>query len=373
MVSRENLIAQALEIRGKAMGFFLKSWKTLQEGTQPRGEKTPQERVGVDLGQSHLRVLALEIHENKPRISFLHVEKRPASNEEISKRLRSLFTEKGLASKGIRIALRGQGVVTRILNFPQMKKEDFSSSIKYEAEKYIPFKSDEVVVDFQILNENIQRGNSKFMEVLLVAAKKIEIEQVLSLYQQAGFTVELIDLSAFAVANLIESLIPEAEKASMGFIDMGTENSTFGILLRGKPVFLRDISFGGSDVIKLIRRKLGLEPEAVLNLLENPSKMTAEFRKVVELGLANLLAELKLSLGYYLDHVAGAEPLGQLFVVGGGFRFAQDLKFLEQEINIPLRRLECVSRMEMGPGVDASLVKKNEDLLSVAAGLCLRP
>ena len=354
------------------MGFFLNFRKTFQKMGDPSDTgKNPEVHVAVDLGQSHLLVLAVDKQTAKPVISNFRLEPRPASKEEIAERLKTIFREEALNPEGVRIALKRQGVVVRALAFPQMSEADFESALRYEIEKYIPFKADEVILDFQIFKENIQRGNAKVMETLLVAVRRSEIYEELGPFQNAGLKVGLIDVGAFAVANAIETVSPTAKEEPVGFLDVGTEMSNFGILLEGRPVFMRDISFGGIDLANLLRRKLGLDSAAIQAAVERGGEVS-EWKPVLEQGIESLATELKVSIGYYLDHVPDAKPLQSLFLSGGGLRLMGNLEPLEQQLKIPARRLNVLSQLSVEARVDTALLKKNEDLLSVALGLCLR-
>jgi len=245
--------------------------------------------------------------------------------------------------------------------------------LQYEVEKYIPFKSNEVILDFEILKENIpQEGDSKTLELLLVAVKDSEVRELLGLFQRAEIEIEVIDIAALAFANLIEFVLPASREACVGFVDMGEESSTFGIALRGKPIFIRNISFGGGDVLKLLKRKLGLEAEAVLEIQRDAERQTEEYKLVVEQAFSGLLRELKLSVGYYLDHISGAEPIQTLLIAGGGFRFFSETEYLARELKVRVERLGILSRVSVGSGIDAAVFKKSEDLLPSALGLCLR-
>lgn len=328
--------------------------------------------VGIDLGQSHLVVLGLQKKLGKAEVTHFRLEARPATPEAVTERLKAVFKEEGLNPENVRVAFKDQGIVIRILTFPQMKKEEFASAIQYEAEKYIPFKLSEVMLDFQILSEGISRGNSEVMEVLLVAVKQAEIYRFLRPFQDAGLRVQLVDIGAFAFANALEYLLPETKEQTIGFLDVGTESSTFGVAMHGRPVFIRDISFGGIDILNLIKRKLGLTPEAVWALEQNAERIGTEYRAVVEQSLATLVGELKLSVGYYMDHVAEAQAIESLYLGGGGARFAFSSEYLGREIRIPTLSLKITPRIEVRPGLDSSVLEKEATLLPVALGLCLR-
>jgi len=328
--------------------------------------------IGVDVGRAHLLVLGVERNPNGIEITHFCLEPRPTSPDEVSARLRALFEQEKLNPQDVRTAIKTDGMVIRILSFPQMKKSELSSMLHYEAEKYIPFKSSEVVLDFQILTENIMKGESRTMEVVLVAVKQSEIQTFLSLFQKAKIELGLIDVGAFALSNLLEYLLPETGTEPTAFLDMGMETSTFGILLKGRPLFIRDISFGGGDILKLLKRKLGLDAGQATQLTQKGADVSAEYRAVVEQALSGLVNELKLSLGYYQDHAPGAAGVQALFVFGGGFRLLPDLKYLEKEIQLSVRRPDLFSKVRIQPHLDQASIKANADLLSTAFGLCVR-
>lgn len=354
------------------MGFFFNFWKRIQKKEFGIRGKRPTQTVAVEIGQSHLLVLGVEKRAGKPEICHFRLEPRPSAMEAMSERLRAIFREEGLEPAGVRTALKSSGMVIRILTFPQMKKSELGSMLQYEIEKYIPFKLNEVYFDFDVLREDIPSGDSKKMEMLLVAVKQQEIRELLEIFQKAEIKVDVIDVGAFAFANLLEFLSGESATQPTGFLDMGTDTSTFGIVLRGKPIFIRDISFGGGDILKLLKRRLGLDADTALAIQKERSQMTPEYKAVVEQALSGLLNELKLSLGYYSDHISHAEPLQKLYIAGRGFRFIPDLGYLEREVKIPTHRPDIFSRVAVASHLDESVLKKNEDLLPSTLGLCLR-
>lgn len=329
-------------------------------------------RIAVDLRQSHILVLAVEKKGIALEITHFRSEPRLESVEAVANQLREIFKQEGLETQGVRTLLKGQGVVIRHLTFPQMKKEEFASAIQYEAEKYIPFKTAETILDFHILAENIVRGNSKFMEVLLVAAKLSEISQLLSIFQKAGLEVELIDVAILSIANLLELVCNEAKERVIGFLDMGTEICTFGVLSHGKPLFVRDISFGETDILKFLERKLGLSQEEAFKIQKDISQASPEYKQAVEQVFASFMSEFKLSLNYYLDRVPGADLIQTLFIMGGGFRFLPDHEFVEKQVQIPIKRVGLLSFAETLSKLDQAFLKDNEDIILPALGLCLR-
>lgn len=343
------------------MGFFSK-----------KRTQSPSQIVAVDLGQSHLLVLATEKKSEGIEISNFRMEKRPSTPELVSSRLREIFRSDNLLTSGVRAGLKSDGTVIRILTFPQMKRSEIESMLQYEAEKFIPFKVSEVVLDFQILKEEIQRGDHQLMEILLIAVKKKEIEGLLSIFQNGGLRLGLLDVCAFSISNLLEFTYPQLASFPISFLDMGVNSSNFGILVKNNPVFIREISYGTTDIFKQLKRKLGISAES-LEEKDIVKKMnTPEYQAVIEQSLLSLVNEIRLSLGYYLDHSTGTEPIQSMYVMGGGFRFVPDLKRLSEQCGLPIARPDFFSRFSTGSGVNVDLLKHNEDLIPSALGLCVR-
>ncbi len=363
MISAQNPTALLEVWKERALGFFLKRASV---------SSAPQQIVGVDLGHSHLLVLTVEKKPDRVEISNFFLAPRPESPEALSEQLKTIFAEQKLNPHGVRTAIKTEGMVIRILNFPQMKKSELASMLHYEAEKYIPFKASEVVMDFQILGENISKGDAQVMEVVLVAVKQSEISAFMSGFQKAGIELGVIDVDAFALANLLEYVAPETARAPTAFLDVGRETSSFGIVRGGRPLFIRDISFGGGDILKLLKRKLGIESSAALALTQESLVKDPSLKAVAEQALSSLVNELKLSLGYYMDHAPASASVETLYVFGGGFRFFSPLNYLGKEIEISVKRPELFSKIHVQPHLDAAKLKANEDLLPIALGLCLR-
>gem|GEM_PF-964966 len=363
VISVQNPIALLEGWKERAMGFFLK---------RPPVPFPAQQIVGVDVGRAHLLVLGVERKTEGMEITHFCLEPRPNSPDEVSARLKTIFEQERLNPQDVRTAIKTDGMVIRILSFPQMKRSELTSMLHFEVEKYIPFKSSEVVLDFQILAENIQKGESKTMEVVLVAVKQSEVQSFLSVFQKAKIELGLIDVGAFALSNLLEYLLPNTGKEPAAFLDMGMETSTFGILFKGRPLLIRDISFGGGDILKLLKRKLGLETDRVVQLTQKGAEANPEYCAVAEQALSGLVNELRLSMGYYQDHVQGAAGVQTLFVFGGGFRLLPDLQYLEKETQLLVRRPDLFSKVHVQAHLDLASIKANADLLSTALGLCVR-
>lgn len=328
--------------------------------------------MACDFGKS--KIVFLEIEKSAAGIKLLKFQKiaRPQEKEKDPLVLKEAFESGGYHSRKIRISVKGQGVIIRFVQFPQMKVEELRNAISFEIDQYIPFKSHEVVWDFHVLEENLQASNGPAMNVLLAAVKRDELYATIKVFQDAGLEIELIDVDSLAAMNALAFFYPERFQMPVAILDIGTEISTLSVIHQGKPRFIRDISFGGLDILKRLKRKLGLSQEQALEQIEVDRVPTPEAALVLKESLDDLVSDLKVSINYYLDQVPSAEPVKQLFMGGGGGYHPMVIETLKASLGFEVEAMDVLSKIQTSQEIDSTLIKKNQGLLPVSLGLLIR-
>src|SRR4051794_3742321 len=119
--------------------------------------------------------------------------------EAVSETLRGLFREnKGLA-KRVRIGVANQKIVVRPLELPYLSDaKELDAAVRFHAHDQLPMPIDQAVIDFQPL-EVVQGPETRQQRLLLVAARRDMVANVVSAVRGAGLRPEGVDLSAFAM------------------------------------------------------------------------------------------------------------------------------------------------------------------------------
>ncbi len=330
-------------------------------------------RVACDFGKT--KIVFLEIQKTPQAITLTKFQKIPRSTqpEKDAELLKQAFEAGAYTTNRVRISVKGQGVIIRFIQFPTMKIAELRSAVAFEVDQYIPFKSHEVVWDLHILEENVSLAvGGTGMNVLLVAVKRDELYTMIQTFQNAGLEIEMIDVDALASINALEFFYPEQFNSSTGILDIGTEISTLSIIHHGRPRFIRDISYGGLDILKRLKRKLGLSHEHAMEQIEVDRQPTPEATVVLKESLGDLISDLKVSLNYYFDQVPSAEPVKTLFIGGGGGYHPIVIETLGSQLGFSVETMQILGKFQLANTVDAELVKKNQGLLPVTLGLCVR-
>ncbi|MSR76979.1 MAG: type IV pilus assembly protein PilM [Candidatus Omnitrophica bacterium] len=330
-------------------------------------------RLACDLGKTKLVFLeVLKTGEEVQVTRFLKIP-RPEEGGDVPALLKQAQTEGGFQTSKIRISVKGQGVIIRFVQFPQMSDEELRGAITFEAEKYIPFKSEEVIVDYHVLEREIQTVSGKVMNILLVAVKRDEIYPLIQQYQDAGFQVELIDTDALAFLNAMEFLYPEDFQKNTGILDFGSEISTLGIIRGGKPQFIRDIAFGNQDLVKRLKRKTKVPFEEVLKQLWQASaNPPAELEQALSDSLEPLSADLKVSLDFYSDQMQVAEPLQKIFISGAIGAYPVVSQMFAKIFGFEFAMIDILPKVKIAETLKREEVTQMSPIFPIALGLCLR-
>lgn len=134
------------------------------------------EILAVELGSSQLRVIHGDVSGSLLRIhDFAAEETLIANPENAVHQLESLLERKRLHSYPAALALSGPGVVHRQLDFPLMPLDELSLVVAREMHAVGGAGGDEVVFDWEVIEEN-DSGNLKLSRVLVAIAPKLQVE-----------------------------------------------------------------------------------------------------------------------------------------------------------------------------------------------------
>jgi len=337
--------------------------------SKTRGESG--NRVGIDIGTSSVKILQISGPPDKPSIAAIgYRETSGLSAVELSDSIKSLADEAKVSSKDAHISISGPSVIVRFISLPRMDDNALKGAIKYEAEKFIPYNVNDCTLDFQTLRKDDK--DNKF-SVLLVAAKKDYVLEKIRTVEKASFSVKVVDVDSFAVANaFLRNLPGGALEKSFAVLNIGATYTNLSILKGESIFFARDIALGGNDFTFSISKKLGLDQKAAQQLkVSTPKEKEASVSDCIKGVFGDLMDEVKLSFGYY-ENQAG-KGIDEIYVSGGGSNIIGLEQMFEESLGSkpifwnPLKFLEP-SSVEDRPGMP----DKAPGSFCVAAGLLVR-
>ena len=280
--------------------------------------------VGVDIGTSSIKVCEVT-EDRKGARSLVRFGYHPLPPQTIVdghimnagaivEGLERLFNK--ARRKDVALRVSGHSVIIKKVTMPMMTAAELTEQINWEAEQHIPFELSDVQIDYQVVARREDQGQ---MDVLLVAAKKEEIGDLINLAAEAGLRPRIVDLDAFTVQNCYEAAygLP-ADDQNVVLLHIGASLTTLNILSGGTTAFTRDVVNGGNAITDEIQRQLGVSHEEAEAFKcgtaggEIPAEVDGIVRDVVD-GLAG---EIQRSLDFYLA-TSGEREINRVCVSGG--------------------------------------------------------
>ncbi len=318
------------------------------------------EAAGLEIGTSALKVVDLRAG-TPPSLGALAMRPLPPGliqDDQIldaaglAQEIKALFEEAGINKRFVVTAVSNQQAITRNIGVPKMTLQELEEAIKWEAERYIPFPIEEVVLDYYVLDnpEDVEEGGQ--LEVVIAAARLDLVTQQVDYLKIAGLEPVVIDIKPFSLLRSLKgSLLGEhlnkttltgktyTEADEIGVVLEIAASSTTITLVRGERVLMnRNIGVSGDDFTAAIQRSFGLDfdsaeevkldygtatiptedEEELLNFDAkreqfSPSRVYESLRPV----LVDLTTEIRRSLEFFRVQ-AGDANISRMLVTGGG-------------------------------------------------------
>lgn len=206
-------------------------------------KRRPQ--LGIDLGDATIK-LAMIKPGRRPRVEFLTNQPLPQTAISVGTILDPdaigmIIREQLGFWKGnfdTVVAVSGHFVALRILKLPKMNKDELDTAIRFESMSMLPFPLESSYWDYETYTRQ------EHLEVLVAAAEKEPVDQVVACLGAAGLTPCAVEPSAIALARSLKIQLGEDIAA---VLDLGSILRELTIYRRAVPIFYRSLSGTGGD------------------------------------------------------------------------------------------------------------------------------
>src|SRR6186997_2276347 len=304
--------------------------------------------VGVDIGASGVKVC--QVRESRRGLGLMRLGFVPLSSQAIVDgqvmdqaavidALQRAFAEAKIRQKECAVSVSGQSVIIRKITTPMMTQAQLDEQIQWEAEQHIPFDIKDVQVDYQVLR---RRPETSQMDLLLVAAKRDQIEDYAQLARSAKLKPVVCDIDAFTVQNLFEYSRGLPQDQSIALINVGASLSSLNIIANGVSAFTREIANGGNVITEEIQKQLSVSYEQAdaykcggLGSGDAPGIIPEQAAKVIESVTDSIAGEIQRSLDFFLA-TTGEGEISRIYVTGGTANLAALGQAIQRRSRVPV-------------------------------------
>lgn len=310
----------------------------------------PSPTVGVDIGRRTIKVAAVR-GGTPPRLTHAAIHPTPDGAVDggairnvslLAAALRAALRGAGIRHGRAVVGMGGRTALVRTLTLPPMPDDELKNAVRWEAERHLPLRIDEAVLDAQVVREITEDGQRR-LEVLMAAVPERDALLYYQVAHDAGLDVAALEVSSLALARTLAH--PETLTAA---IDIGAD-ATEIVMTKGTlaPV-CRSLPVGGDQLTP---------PAGGGEVADTP-------------GLHELLDGVAKSIDYFQAQTH-REKVERVVLTGEGADIQGVAQMLASELSLPVEVGDPLSRLAVAPGV-ASNARGRGVSLAVAIGLALR-
>jgi type IV pilus assembly protein PilM len=341
--------------------------------------------VGVDIGTSGVKVC--QVRESRKGLGLVRLGYVPLGPQVIVDgqvmdqgavidALQRVFQEAKIRQRECAISVSGQAVIIRKITVPMMTEAELNEQIQWEAEQHIPFDIKDVQVDYQVLR---RRPEASQMDLLLVAAKRDQIEDYAQLARNAKLKPVVCDIDAFTIQNLFEYSRGLPQEQTVAIINVGASLSSLNIVSNGASAFTREIANGGNVITEEIQRQLGVpfEQAEAYKCGEDPGSqgggmVPQQVAQIIEAVTDAIAAEIQRSLDFYMA-TSGEGEIARIYVTGGTANLAALGAAVQRRARVPVEAWAPTEKLFVeAKEVNVNVLQSRAAQLAVALGLALR-
>lgn len=341
--------------------------------------------IGLDIGSSAVRAAQVKQDRNGSQLERLGQVPLPAGsvrNGEIVQpgvvieALRTLWKSSKLKGRKVAVGLANQQVVVRRLDLPWMPEDELRASLPLQVDGLIPIPVDEAVLDFCYLGEHENAEGQRMIRVLVIAALRNMVDEILSVVKQAKLDPVGIDLDAFAALRAMTppELIEETDAELL--VDIGSTVTDLVVHQSGSPHFVRTILFGGQNVTRALAQVLDVGHEeaeqakldmATGELVPDPDDPAVE---AVQGQTRALIDEIRGSIDYCATQ-ADIPAIRRIVLTGGASSWPGLADEMAEQLGLDITTGSPLHGIANGTGVSDDELAASAPRLAVAVGLAL--
>ncbi len=263
----------------------------------------------------------------------------------------------------VAISVSGKESFARFIKLPPVEPKKIPEIVRFEAIQQIPFPLDDVEWSYQLF----QSPESPDVEVGIFAMRKELVEKQIKYFADLGLNVQVVQMAPLAVFNAMQT--DGRVKGTTMFMDAGAENTDL-IIADADTVWLRTLPVGGNNFTEALAKAFKLNFAKAEELKRNAatSKYARQIFQAMRPVFADLVAEVQRSIGFYASVHRDAR-IKRICALGGTFRLPGLQKYLQQNLQLDVERIDSFRAGAPADGKQATLFSENVVSMAAAYGL----
>ncbi|TFH40731.1 MAG: hypothetical protein E4G96_06945, partial [Chrysiogenales bacterium] len=311
--------------------------------------------AALDIGTSSVKLVTVRTGFRDFQLKSFNYEDIDPDMEDraaaVSNAIRKITEEEDLEGYRIVTNLPMEMEIIRTISFPFSDVEKIADAIPYEAEENIPFKIEDLVLDFQSLKSNKESEG----RILQAAARKTSIQDFLNPMTDCGIQPVKMGMEANALYECYR-YFNRIENESVVQIDIGNHKTILNFISNNHLLFTRAVTVGADAMIGAIAAIMKVSSGEAARLFQNMNLDLTSFENNAQrehhktLGIsrphlrriysasyeiAESLAEQIIITMKALNAECGEIEFNRALISGGGSNMTGIGSIIARELDIP--------------------------------------
>lgn len=284
--------------------------------------------LGLDIGTNTIKAVQISRDKKSNQLlaaGFIPTSTKVADQQNIKSEsdehaladsINRLIHDMKVSTTDVSLCLPSAFVVTRVLELPLMNQSELDSSIKWEAEQYIPMPLSKVKIDYTTISCNEQTAK---MKILLIAAPFELIEKYTRIVTLAGLNPVAIETEILAASRSITTSFPSLSQVLV--VSLGASTTEIAILHEQILVYTKSVPFGGNTLTRAIAQELNFDVSQAEEYKKtyglDDDKLEGKIAKSIAPYISTLYSEIEKNIAYFKEQYP-QQQITNLTICGGG-------------------------------------------------------
>lgn len=293
----------------------------------------------------------------------------PEDQRKLAEVIMSVVSQSRISATDVVLGIPSDKMFATVVDLPAMPANELASTIKYQADQYIPMSLDEAKIDWAVLGKSMKDSTQN--EVLIASVANKFSEARLDLIEGLGFSVIAIEPDSVALAR---SLQPTGSPEGRLILEVGDFNTDIVITYDSSPRLIRSIPVGVQSFIKTTTQNLNVQQEQaeqfIMKFGVQQDKLEGQIFRAMEATLDQFVAEIVKSIKFFQTRYPNV-PLSSVTLsnyaatVPGFAQFLGEKVGLRAELGNPWQQVRV-------SGADQGALQPYSSQFAVAIGLAQR-
>jgi type IV pilus assembly protein PilM len=350
--------------------------------------------VGVDVSTKSIKAVVLEKEADKiilknysiarTKNPLIEIGKTGVINDFAGGVVKNSLESAGIKGKTINVAIPSFTSLIITIEVPRISDKEFEEAIRGEVAKYIPVKIEDVVYDWQVIDEEQLRGeesshtenkmsgqnaqSGEMVKILVIAVMK----EISGKYSQV-LSVNDLDVNLLEIDSIsLTRALTRNKKGVYLILDIGHETSNILVAAQQSVLMNRTIDIGGDKMTQVIADSMKVDFSRADQIKREQGvniKVSGRESGVLETILSMIIDELKKTIQLFKADFEGVEVAG-ILLTGGAASMIGLRETVQQQIGVETSIGNALEGIAFRPEIKEVLLK-HASSLSIAIGLAL--